>query len=158
MQTTDHESQTDDHQHEKLVQMNNKLKRALQTFKEKIHRVVTERPDLFEGIGEETNERLDHLISTAENQATQVSVLQAERDQIEQQLQSEIKELQRYKENILNSLDISFLSILIVLWKLIDIKSKTNIQQRLNNSYMLRLMKLSGKINYITEQCNRIFF
>jgi hypothetical protein len=138
--------------------VNNYLKHVVQIFKDKIHRVVTERPDLFEGIGEETNERLDHLISTAENQATQVSVLQAERDQIEQQLQSEIKELQRYKENILNSLDISFLSILIVLWKLIDIKSKTNIQQRLNNSYMLRLMKLSGKINYITEQCNRIFF
>ncbi len=94
IETTDNESQTDDRQHEKLVQMNNKLKRALQTFKDKIQRVVTERPDLFEGIGEETGERLDHLISTVENKTTQIDVLQAERDQIEEQLRNEIKELQ----------------------------------------------------------------
>jgi len=93
--TADNESQTDDRQHEKLIQVNNKLKRVLQTFKDKIQRVVTERPELFEGISEETNERLDHLISTVENQATQNNVLQAERDQVEEQLRNEIKELQR---------------------------------------------------------------
>jgi len=93
--TADNESQTDDRQHEKLIQVNNKLKRVLQTFKDKIQRVVTERPELFEGISEETNERLDHLISTIENQATQNNVLQAERDQVEEQLRNEIKELQR---------------------------------------------------------------
>jgi cell division protein FtsB len=94
VQTTDNESQTDDRQHEKLVQVNNKLKRVLQTFKDKIHRVVTERPDLFIGIGEETTERFDHLIFTVENQGKQLDVLQAERDQTEEQLQSSIKELQ----------------------------------------------------------------
>src|SRR5205814_10276549 len=72
--TADNETQTDDHQHEKLVQVNNKLKRILQIFKDKIHRIVTERPDLFDGIGEETSERLDHLISTVGNQATQIDV------------------------------------------------------------------------------------
>lgn len=43
--------------------MNKKMKRHLQTFKEKMGNVVEERPDLFEGVPEETNERLDHLIS-----------------------------------------------------------------------------------------------
>jgi hypothetical protein len=95
IETADNESQTDDRQHEKLVQVNNKLKRILQIFKDKIQRVVTERPELFEGISEETSERLDHLISTVENQATQNNVLQAERDQVEEQLRNEIKELQR---------------------------------------------------------------
>jgi hypothetical protein len=96
IQTTDNEVQTDDRQHEKLVQMNNKLKRVLQTFKDKIHRVVTDRPDLFDGIGEETSERLEHLISTVENQATQVNVLHVERDQVDEKYQRQIKELQRY--------------------------------------------------------------
>jgi methyl-accepting chemotaxis protein len=95
IQTKDNESQTDDHQHEKLVQMNNKLKRALQTFKDKIHRVVNERPDLFDGIGEETSERLDHLISTVENQATKVNKLQAVLDQADEKYQGQIKNLQR---------------------------------------------------------------
>jgi hypothetical protein len=75
--------------------MNNKLKRVLQIFKDKIHRVVNERPDLFDGIGEETSERLDHLISTVENQATQVNKLQAERDQADEKYQGQIKNLQR---------------------------------------------------------------
>jgi len=97
---TDNESQTDDRQHEKLVQANNEL----QSFKNKIERVVTKKPHLFDGIDEETNERLDHLISTLENQGTQIDTLQAERDQVEKQLQSEVKELQRFK-NTLNSLD-----------------------------------------------------
>jgi len=95
IQTTDNESQTDNRQYEKLVQVNNKLKRALQTFKEKIHRAVDERPDLFHGIGEDTSERLDHLISTVENQATEINVLQVERAQVEEQLQDQIKQLQR---------------------------------------------------------------
>ena len=60
----DQESQTDNQQYEKIVQMNNKMKRFLQTFKEKIQHFVAERPDLFDGIGEEMNERLEHLIST----------------------------------------------------------------------------------------------
>jgi chromosome segregation ATPase len=95
-QTTDNESQTDDRQHEKLVQVNNELKNELQTFKEKVERVVTEKPDLFDGISEETSERLDHLISKIENQATQINVLHTERDQVEEQLRNEIKQLQRY--------------------------------------------------------------
>ena len=134
VQTIDNESQTDDRQHEKLIQVNNKLKRVLQTFKDKIHRIVTERGDLFDGIGEETSERLDHLISTVENQATQIDVLHAERDQVEEQLRSENKELQRYKNIILNSLGMSFVPILIDLWKHIDTKSKMNVQQRWSNS------------------------
>jgi hypothetical protein len=94
VQTTDNETQTDDHQHEKLVQVNNKLKRVLQTFKDKIHRVVTERPDLFVNIGEETTERFDHLLSTIEDQAKQIDLLQVQHDQAEEQLRGNIKELQ----------------------------------------------------------------
>ena len=71
-----------------------KLKRALQTFREKINRLVTDRPDLFTNIGEETSERLDHLISTLEHQATQMELLQTERNEMEAQLQNEIQELQ----------------------------------------------------------------
>jgi DNA anti-recombination protein RmuC len=93
--TTDNEKQTGDQQHDKLVKLNNKLKRVLQTFKDKISRVVTERPDLFANIGEETSERLDHLISTVEHQATHIDTLQAEHNQSEEQLRHEINELQR---------------------------------------------------------------
>jgi len=93
---TDNESQTDDRQHETIVQLNNKLKNEVQSFKDKIERVVTKRPNLFDGISEETNERLDQLISTLENQETQMDALQVERDQVEEQLRNEIKQLQRY--------------------------------------------------------------
>ncbi len=88
--TTDDDKQTGD----KLVKINTKLKGALQTIKNKLHRVATERPDLFANTGEETNERLDHLISTVENQAAQIDTLQTERNQIEEQLRNEIRELQ----------------------------------------------------------------
>ena len=93
--TTDSEKQTGDQQHDKLVKVNNKLKRALQMFKDKISRLVTDRPDLFANIGEETSERLDHLISTVEHQATQIDLLQTERNEIEEQLRQEIRQLQR---------------------------------------------------------------
>jgi DNA-binding transcriptional regulator GbsR (MarR family) len=95
IETIDNECQTYDREREELVQVNNYLKHVVQTFKDKIHRVVTGRPDLFDGISEEISERLDHLISTVENQATQVNVLQTARDQVEEQLQNEIKPLQR---------------------------------------------------------------
>ena len=67
----------------------------MQSLKDKIQRAATERPDLFDGVSEETSERLDHLISTLQNQATQLDVLQAERDQVEKQLQNEMKQFQR---------------------------------------------------------------
>ncbi len=97
VQTVDNEKQTTggDQQQDKLMKMNTKFKRALQTFKEKINRIVTERPDLFADIGEETTERLDHLISTVEHQATQINILQTERNEVEERLQNEINELQR---------------------------------------------------------------
>ena len=93
--TMDNESQTEDQQHDKLAQLNTKLKRALQNLKEKIQRIVTERPDLFADIGEDTSERLDRLISLVGNQATQIENLQTDRDQSEEQLRNEIQELQR---------------------------------------------------------------
>ena len=103
MHTTDNKAQTDDHQHEKVPQSNNKLKRALQVLKDKIHRVVNERPDLFDGISEETSERLDHLISTLENQAIQINASQAERDQNEKQLQAEIENHQKQIDHLQRS-------------------------------------------------------
>jgi len=92
---TDNEKQIGDQQNDKLVKVNNKLKRVLQTFKDKIHRIVTERPDLFVNVGEETSERLDHLISTVEHQAIQIDLLQSEHNGSEEQLRNEIRELQR---------------------------------------------------------------
>lgn len=96
VETIENECQTDDRQYEKLVQVNSKLKRALQGIKDKINRLATERSDLFEGIGEETNERLAHLISTIENQATKLDVQYAERNEVEKQLHNEINDLRRY--------------------------------------------------------------
>ncbi len=95
IETTDSESQTDDQQDEKLLQANKKFKRALHKVKNQIERIVTERPDLFDGVGEDSNERLDHLISIVENQTAQIDALEAERNQLEEQLQNEIKQLQR---------------------------------------------------------------
>ena len=80
---------------DKLVKVNNKLKRVVHTFKEKIQQVVTQRPELFTDVGEETSERLDHLLSTVQDQASYIAVLQTERDQIETQLRHEIQELRR---------------------------------------------------------------
>jgi hypothetical protein len=98
VQTADHESQTDDHQHEKLVQMNNKLKRVLQLFKEKIQRIVAERSDLFDGVGEETSERLEHLISTVDSQAVQIGELQnnlSQKDEQQTLLEQRLNEVER---------------------------------------------------------------
>ena len=98
VQTVDRESQTDDHQHEKLVQMNNKLKRVLQLFKEKIQRVVAERPDLFDGVGEETSERLEHLISTVDSQAVQIGELEnnlSQKDEQQTLLEQRLNEVER---------------------------------------------------------------
>ncbi|CAF1419954.1 unnamed protein product [Adineta steineri] len=91
VETTDNESQTEDRQQDKLAQVNNKLKRALQGIKDKIHRVVNEKPDLFDGVSQDTAERLDHLISTVENQAAYINILQSERDQAQEQLQNSMQ-------------------------------------------------------------------
>ena len=94
--TTETERQVSaDSQQDKLAKINTKLKRALQSFKEKINRLATAQPDLFNNIGEETSERLDHLISTVEHQAAQIEMLQTERHEIEAQLRNEMNELQK---------------------------------------------------------------
>lgn len=92
---TDHETQTDDDQHDILLQVNSQLNRALQTLEEKIQGIVAERPGLFDSIGQETDARLDHLIFTVQNQTAQIDLLQTERDQIEETLQNEIQQLRR---------------------------------------------------------------
>ena len=56
------ESQTEEQVQEKSAQVNNKLQRALHTIKNKIHQAANNRPELFSDIGEDTIERLDHLI------------------------------------------------------------------------------------------------
>ena len=82
-------------QQEKLTQVNNKLKRALQSLKDKIYRVVLDRPDLFANVGDETSERLDHLISTVEHQAAQIDDTRAERERVEKERNAQIRDLQR---------------------------------------------------------------
>ncbi|CAF4420513.1 unnamed protein product, partial [Rotaria magnacalcarata] len=62
--------------------------------KDKIHRLVTERPELFTDVGEETTERFDHLIVTVEHQATHIDLLQSENEQSQEQLRNQIQELQ----------------------------------------------------------------
>ena len=80
---------------DKATKVNAKLKRLLQTVKDKINRLATERPELFTNIGEETNERFDHIIATVELQATQMEILQSEHNETQEQLRNEIQELQR---------------------------------------------------------------
>jgi len=75
--------------------VNNKLEHALQTLKDNIGQVVSDRPELFDGVGEEADEHLQRLISTVENQAKQINLLHNERNQIEEQLRNDIKALER---------------------------------------------------------------
>ena len=82
IQTVDNGSQTVDEQSEKLTKGHKKLKRTYDAFQEKIQELVSKRPDLFEGISEETNERLNQLISTVENQTKQITDLQNELDHL----------------------------------------------------------------------------
>ena len=93
--TMDNESQTEEQQQDKLVQVNNKLKRALQLIKDKIQRIVKEQPDLFESVGDETSERLEHLIHLVSNQATQMQALMVEHNHSEVEFHRKIDELQR---------------------------------------------------------------
>jgi uncharacterized protein (UPF0335 family) len=79
----------------KMMKMTNKLKRVVQIFKEKIQRVASERPDLFVGVGEETNERLDHLISIVQQQADHIAELDMTHDQMEKRFQNEMEEWKR---------------------------------------------------------------
>lgn len=61
------------------AQSNNKLKRALQSVQDKIHQAGSARPELFEGVGDDTIDRLDHLINAVIDQAVQLDLL---RDQL----------------------------------------------------------------------------
>jgi hypothetical protein len=74
-------------QHEKLMKINHKLKRVVQIFKEKLQRLANDRTDLFLNVGDDTNERLDHMIFTIQEQADRLELLQAERIQLDNQLQ-----------------------------------------------------------------------
>ena len=104
IKTVDSESQTDDKQHKRLVQSNNKLKGTLQTFKDKINRLVTDKPELFNGIDEDTSDQLDHLIFTVENQLGQITSLQVDYNRLEQQLKEKLSEndaeLQKAKDEL----------------------------------------------------------
>lgn len=95
VEKVDKESQTVDRQNEKLQQINTKLKRALQIIKDKVQKVVNENPDLFHGISEETNERLDHLISIVEHQVNEISELKVECKKENEKQKEEIKELEK---------------------------------------------------------------
>lgn len=98
-QTMDNETQTEEQSQEKLGQVNSKLQRALHTIKNRIHQAVNNRPDLFSDVGEDTIERLDHLISTVDNQTAQMDFLRNECHQA----QIEINQLQKYVKANLQS-------------------------------------------------------
>jgi predicted nucleic acid-binding Zn-ribbon protein len=106
-QIMDHETQTDEQQQDKSVQINNKLKRALQTIKEKVHRIVTEKPELFPQMSDDTIERIEQLVSTFGNQAEQIEILQNERDQFQKNL-SEKDEEQTLLQKRLDDVQLEF--------------------------------------------------
>ena len=103
VQTTDNETQTEEQQQDKLAQVNTKLKRALQLIKDKIHRIVKEQPDLFENVGDETSERLEHLVHLVSNQATQMQALMVEHQHSEEAFHRKIEELQRSVETVVST-------------------------------------------------------
>ena len=91
------ETQTDDQQEKKSAQINEKLKRALQTIKEKVNRVVQERPDWFCRSNTDTIERIDQIITAMENQAKQIEELQGnlrEKEQERNLLQQRLDEME----------------------------------------------------------------
>ena len=65
---------------EKLEKVAGKLKKVLKTTKDKINQIVVENPELFDGVSEDMNDRLDHLISTIRNQAAQIAHRQPDWD------------------------------------------------------------------------------
>lgn len=100
----DNETQTEEQpqpKQDKLVQVNNKLKRALQIIKEKIHQVVVERPALFSGCGDDTIERLDYIISALSNQATDIDRLKTEHQHDMQLNEDYEKQINQLKQNLL---------------------------------------------------------
>ncbi len=126
--TADNESQTDEQEDGKLTETNKKLKRALHKIKNQIERIVKERPELFDGIGEDSNERLEHLITVVAYQAAQIDALQAEHDHVEEELRDANKELQRYKTIFCNTSDLSAVLIFLALLKHMNIKWKVKVQ------------------------------
>ena len=95
IQKTDNEVQTDDDEHEKLLEMNNTLKHTVETIEDKIHQFLSASPNLSGDIGEDIIERVDNLISAIDNQATRINVLQTERVQAEEKYRHEINDLQK---------------------------------------------------------------
>ena len=80
------ETQTDELPQDKTSQVNTKLKRALQTIKDKIYHMVIERPDLFTETNDDTIERLECLINTVRNQEAYIENLRAECDQAQREI------------------------------------------------------------------------
>lgn len=95
IQRTENEVQTDDDEHEKLLEVNKSLKSTIETIENKIRDVITVRSDLFRDIDEGTIERLDHLISSIQNQGTQINDLKTEYDQTKENYQHKLVELQK---------------------------------------------------------------
>ena len=119
VQAVDTDQQPDESQQEKLVKVNTKLKRAVQSLKEKIHRVVVERSDLFENVGDETSERLDHLISTVKAQALKIDLFETDRQQTEERHRDEMHELKRLGLTFRRS-HLTLASLLLAHWKILD--------------------------------------
>ena len=66
--------------------MNHKLKRALQTMRERIQQVAVERPELFPSSSEDTLERLNHLLSAIDHQASHITQLQSQWEDAQQHI------------------------------------------------------------------------
>jgi hypothetical protein len=92
--TIENETLTDD-EYEKLLEVNKSLKCALETIDDKIQHVITARSDLFGDIGRNTSERLDGLISTIQNQTTQIDALKSEHDETKEKYEREMNDLQK---------------------------------------------------------------
>ena len=60
------------------------MKKMLKSTKDKLNHIVEENPDLFDGVSDDTNARIDQLIETVRNQAAQITYLQQDREVLTQ--------------------------------------------------------------------------
>ncbi|CAF0968511.1 unnamed protein product, partial [Didymodactylos carnosus] len=110
-------TQTDNEPQEKLKTINAKLKRALQSIKEKIHKIVEQRPDLFNDYDHQTTdfdtmnyldflmkyllEKKDHESDTIRMYEIQIENLFQERNMLNEQHLEEIRQIDdQYKSDL----------------------------------------------------------
>lgn len=113
------ETQTDEGKKDKLIEVNHKLKRALQIIKEKLNEISNERPDLFSDSPDDIIQKFNHFVHVFQNQSKQIHMFQVQLKNAQQC----IDQLQRFIHLYL-SFCFSFFIINFVFFQVHRIKMK----------------------------------